>query len=136
MCGTDLEKPAESQACGGGCAENWNCTAWSACANGIQARACTDMNGCGTMTSKPLEQQSCGKQTLTAPAMAGKNIETETVINLTKGFNESIAFIKQKPFIFFIIVAGIIALIALVNLAPSALKLARRIRVIKIPEAD
>ena len=41
------------------CTENWNCTDWSECINGTQARTCTDLNECGTEFDRPLEIQIC-----------------------------------------------------------------------------
>lgn len=32
---------------GSGCSPYWQCTAWSACVNGIKTRTCTDINKCG-----------------------------------------------------------------------------------------
>lgn len=42
------------------CEENWQCTEWSACANGEQTRTCTDQNACGTTVNRPAETQACG----------------------------------------------------------------------------
>jgi hypothetical protein len=46
---------------GGGtrCTENWTCSTWSACVNGLQTRTCIDGNSCGTTSLKPIVQQSC-----------------------------------------------------------------------------
>jgi len=41
------------------CVENWSCTDWSVCVEGIQTRTCTDLNDCGTNVNKPVESQSC-----------------------------------------------------------------------------
>ena len=41
------------------CTEDWICTAWSSCENGVQSRICTDQNSCGTIENKPAETQSC-----------------------------------------------------------------------------
>jgi hypothetical protein len=41
------------------CIEDWNCTAWSECANKLQTRVCTDLEECGTEINKPIESQSC-----------------------------------------------------------------------------
>jgi hypothetical protein len=43
-----------------GCQPSWNCTAFSQCFNGQQARTCIDRNNCGTTAGKPMEFQSCG----------------------------------------------------------------------------
>ncbi len=41
------------------CTTNWFCTNWSACANGVQTKTCTDLNNCGTTNGKPSTTQSC-----------------------------------------------------------------------------
>lgn len=41
------------------CNEDWSCTEWSDCIDGIQTRTCTDSNNCDTMQNKPLESQIC-----------------------------------------------------------------------------
>ena len=41
------------------CVENWVCSSWSICGNGLQSRTCSDSSNCGTMANKPTEQQSC-----------------------------------------------------------------------------
>jgi hypothetical protein len=35
------------------------CNEWSECASGLQARYCTDQNGCGTAINKPYQVQNC-----------------------------------------------------------------------------
>jgi len=41
------------------CAQNWNCTVWSACISKIQTRNCTDRNNCNNLSEKPIINQSC-----------------------------------------------------------------------------
>jgi len=43
------------------CVENWDCTNWSnqCIYNGVQLRACRDLNNCRTWNSKPVTSQSC-----------------------------------------------------------------------------
>jgi len=41
------------------CIENWACSEWSSCSDGVQTRTCSDLNSCGTETSKPIEIQIC-----------------------------------------------------------------------------
>jgi PGF-pre-PGF domain-containing protein len=41
------------------CEENWSCTYWSECIDGMRTRKCADSNKCGTTTNKPSESQSC-----------------------------------------------------------------------------
>jgi hypothetical protein len=59
-------QPAESVGSGGGsnsrnksCVENWQCTEWSECKDGIQTRECIDMNDCRTTKIKPVEDRTC-----------------------------------------------------------------------------
>ena len=47
---------------GGGitaCTENWLCSEFSSCVDGMQTRTCTDLNNCGTSLNKPAETISC-----------------------------------------------------------------------------
>ncbi|MEM4230573.1 MAG: lamin tail domain-containing protein [Candidatus Pacearchaeota archaeon] len=46
------------------CVQNWSCSAWSNCTNGIQTRTCTDLNNCSNNTGKPYESQSCNNQNI------------------------------------------------------------------------
>jgi len=41
------------------CIQNWICTEWTACTNGIQTRICKDANDCATTFGKPLESKNC-----------------------------------------------------------------------------
>jgi len=41
------------------CYENWSCTDWTECSNGLQTRTCTDLAGCGTTSNRPALVQSC-----------------------------------------------------------------------------
>jgi len=41
------------------CVEDWECTEWSNCTEGIQVRICEDLNDCGTEKDKPDESQEC-----------------------------------------------------------------------------
>jgi len=47
------------EGCATSCTPNWQCTLWSSCSNGQQARTCTDSKSCGTSAGKPLVTQSC-----------------------------------------------------------------------------
>ncbi|MBU2496429.1 MAG: hypothetical protein KJ767_00015 [Nanoarchaeota archaeon] len=44
--------------------EDWYCTSWNQCINGIQTRDCTDLNNAGTSAFKPIEQRNCLYDTL------------------------------------------------------------------------
>ena len=41
------------------CAPKWDCTAWTACSNGQQTKACVDINNCGVTTNKPPVSEAC-----------------------------------------------------------------------------
>lgn len=41
------------------CVENWNCTGWSSCLEGLQSRICTDLNLCGSSNYRPSIVQEC-----------------------------------------------------------------------------
>ena len=41
------------------CSEDWVCTDWSECVDGVQVRRCMDREGCGTFFDKPEETQTC-----------------------------------------------------------------------------
>lgn len=41
------------------CAENWQCTNWSACINGQQNRTCSDRNNCADFSSQPVTTREC-----------------------------------------------------------------------------
>ncbi|MEM7825099.1 MAG: hypothetical protein QXO27_03960, partial [Candidatus Aenigmatarchaeota archaeon] len=66
-CNTSFNKPVESQNCTveppietpRGCVENWQCTDWSECSNGVKTRSCIDINNCNTSFNKPVESQNC-----------------------------------------------------------------------------
>ncbi len=51
------------------CVEDWQCTEWSNCTDGIQTRVCEDLNDCETEENKPDESQEC---------------ETEPVLNCSE----------------------------------------------------
>lgn len=39
--------------------EDWVCTDWGACSDGIQTRSCVDRNNCGTVGNKPATARAC-----------------------------------------------------------------------------
>ncbi len=53
-----IEEPTEPPG-GGRCVENWQCTEWSACIDGVQTRECNDLESCGGVTDKPIEIRDC-----------------------------------------------------------------------------
>jgi len=42
------------------CVEDWDCSEWSECAEGVITRTCEDKGECDTEISKPEEETSCG----------------------------------------------------------------------------
>jgi len=44
------------------CIEDWQCTSWSDCKDGVKTRTCVDNNHCGSENFKPPEEQFCGSQ--------------------------------------------------------------------------
>lgn len=42
-----------------GCQEEWVCSDWSECKDGIQTRTCTDSKNCGTRNNEPFTSQPC-----------------------------------------------------------------------------
>lgn len=46
------------------CAENWQCSDWSACTAGKQTRTCNDANNCNTTSLKPALENSCAPEAL------------------------------------------------------------------------
>jgi len=43
----------------GNCTENWYCSDWAACSNGVQNRTCSERNKCGTAKNRPNLTQPC-----------------------------------------------------------------------------
>ncbi len=41
------------------CIEQWVCSEWEECINGVQRRYCVDNNKCGTTNNKPEEERAC-----------------------------------------------------------------------------
>lgn len=66
--GPSTSEPSTTQAC----TENWICSDWSACSDGIQTRSCQDSNNCGTDVSKPLESQPCSTVSPSQPGQPGQ----------------------------------------------------------------
>lgn len=69
----------EKQLPTGGCVENWTCTAWSACSEGLQNRVCTDSNNCGTTLAKPSEINICFAVDIERPDNGDKFLEGEFI---------------------------------------------------------
>jgi len=71
------------------CIEEWDCTNWTDCEEGLQTRDCTDLTDCGTERNKPDETQEC-ELLLSCASQSGLICdETETcdgdIVNSTSG---------------------------------------------------
>ena len=53
------EEPTVPPSQGEKCTNNWSCTEWNLCSNGVQTRVCTDLNNCERKEAKPDEERSC-----------------------------------------------------------------------------
>jgi len=56
------------------CFEEWECTGWSECEDGLQERTCHDKNECGTNKNKPNENRGC--VLIEQPVLVEENLET------------------------------------------------------------
>lgn len=97
---TDLDivcpRPPSGGGGGGGggayCSNEWNCTAWSECINGIQERICTEkfIVGCQRALVRPAEARIC-IQEISMPQIVTEKETVEEIRNL-----EPIKFIHPK----------------------------------------
>jgi uncharacterized membrane protein YhaH (DUF805 family) len=56
--------PAGNEPTSGFCTEQWKCSLWGACSDGIQKRSCMDLNSCGTNETRPVLNKTCYVQHL------------------------------------------------------------------------
>ena len=54
--------PKKYSSSGGSCKEEWNCSGWGECRNGIRLQECRDENFCGSVNEKPAEIEFCGQE--------------------------------------------------------------------------
>ena len=66
------------------CDENWSCTEWEICINGIQIRTCSDLENCGTETDKPNETQEC-----ISNGNGEDNDNHDRILRINEVFNEA-----------------------------------------------
>ncbi len=78
------------------CIENWTCSDWSGCTNGLQIRACTDLGGCGTYEAKPLEVQNCSIPSAPQPSEQAPSSRYETSTTIPKAENVKTEVVSQK----------------------------------------
>jgi hypothetical protein len=64
------------------CTEEWGCSEWSECNDGLQTRECIDNNDCGTENRKPLETLECSVPQTT---VSEETIIPETETNAPTG---------------------------------------------------
>jgi hypothetical protein len=88
---------------GNACTENWDCTEWSSCADGMQTRICTDYNECGTQGNMPAVSQECAAE---APEETGP-------AGLAAVTGNAISNLRQNP----ILGVGLLLLLVLLILA-------------------
>jgi hypothetical protein len=81
------------------CSEDWQCSEWSDCENGIQTRTCTDLSQCGTEINKPSTEQQCETTSST-------NLFTGAVIGISE-FAQSPAGIATFIIIGLFVVGGV-----------------------------
>lgn len=60
-CAVDEDCPGNGACINYGCVcnENWDCSDWSECVDGVTTRECVDLNECGTELKKPSEEAEC-----------------------------------------------------------------------------
>jgi len=58
--GHTLVEAEKTPATNPNCKEEWSCSEWYNCANGVQGRSCVDINKCGTEDNKPEMSRPCG----------------------------------------------------------------------------
>jgi len=82
---------------GGSCTGEWQCTIWSVCLNGLQARTCSLLPlGCSSTYQKPLEEQECGVSK--SPLLEDITEEISLVLdkNTVAFSNQLIAFVGMQ----------------------------------------
>ncbi len=62
VAGAETSDAESASLSGAVCFENWRCSSWSSCADGLQFRECSDVNACGTERDMPALQQECVKR--------------------------------------------------------------------------
>lgn len=87
---------SSSQGSGGGssssnpnpqCTYIWECSGWSLCSNGLQARECTNSGSCTGSEFRPLESRTCAQATTNVTVIVG---DVALTAEQTIGFNLTI----------------------------------------------
>ncbi|MFH1505738.1 MAG: hypothetical protein ABIE94_01980, partial [archaeon] len=79
------------------CLENWTCSNWFPCFDGIQLRRCEDLNNCSTNESMPILEKDC--EISEGLENGTYNVSINESSNIT-AFNESIPPKEQMPYEF------------------------------------
>lgn len=58
----DDDESDEGVSTSGACTEDWRCSSWSECIDGIESRTCNDLYDCGTTELKPVEARECAER--------------------------------------------------------------------------
>lgn len=69
------------------CTYIWECSGWSLCSNGLQARECTNSGSCTGSEFRPLESRTCAQATTNVTVIVG---EVALTAEKTIGFNLTI----------------------------------------------
>jgi PGF-pre-PGF domain-containing protein len=64
------------------CGESWTCGTWATCSGSVQARTCTDANGCGTVVDRPIISQSCTDAVVSSGGGGGSVSDAGFVIGI------------------------------------------------------
>lgn len=102
------------------CTEDWTCTDWSECVNGIQGRYCADNNKCGTFDSKPVVVREC-KVIEQQQQQSVKALPSEQVQSTKELESEKLQSSQAFPEVFFILVI-ILACVFLIKIASNLKK--------------
>ncbi len=108
--------PTESTTSGSrasSCSTEWECTSWSVCTNNVQTRTCSyPPKSCTPRDTKPVETQSCTSIKESSGASGLQEEETETPIESSKKFMDSLFSLKGIGIILFIlIIIGLIVIL-------------------------
>jgi cysteine-rich repeat protein len=111
----DEPKKKKRSSSGSSCINNWDCSEWGLCNEGVKTRICTNYNSCDNYVNKPTEEISCEIQEMRNSAIylqGSEDKEYKEKIDFDEDFN---LFKLLKLFlltwIFLIIIAIIVLLL-------------------------
>ena len=64
------------------CEEEWMCTDWGLCEDGIKTRECNDQNKCGTETNKPFGSLPCSTEEVAESEVIKEEIRAANIQKL------------------------------------------------------